>query len=55
MKWKSYKSVVKWNEAKRSEVIKNETLWEKFIWVVKWWEMKGWGESVSTICVGKKY
>ena len=31
----------------------NETLWEKFIWVVKWWEVKGWGERVSTICVGK--
>ena len=23
------------------------------VWVVKWWEVKGWGESVSTICVGK--
>jgi len=32
---------------------KNETLWEKFIWAVKWWEVKGWGESVSTVCVGK--
>ena len=32
---------------------KNETLWEKFVWVVKWWEVKGWGEPVSTICVGK--
>jgi len=32
---------------------KNETLWEKFMWVVKWWEVKGWGESVSTISVGK--
>ena len=21
----------------------------------KWWEVKGWGESVSTICVGEKY
>ena len=31
----------------------NETLCEKFIWVVKWWEVKGWGESVSTICVEK--
>ena len=32
---------------------KNETLWEKFICVVKWREVKGWGESVSTVCVGK--
>jgi len=29
------------------------SLWEKFIWVIKWWEVKGWGESMSTICVGK--
>ena len=28
-------------------------IWEKFIWVVKWWEMKGWGESVIKLCVGK--
>jgi len=53
MKWKSSKSIVKWNEVKWSEGGKNETLWEKFIWVVKWWAVKGWGESVSTICVGK--
>ena len=32
---------------------KNETLWGKFISVVKWREVKGWGESMSTICVGK--
>jgi len=44
---------VKWSEVKFREGGKNETLWEKFIWVVKWWEVKGWGESVSTICVGK--
>ena len=37
----------------RKEGGKNETLWEKFIWVVKWWEVKGWGESMSTICVAK--
>jgi len=24
-------------------------------WVVKWWEVKGWGESASARCVGKKY
>ena len=58
MKWKSSRSLVKWNEVKRSEVQcreggKNETLWEKFIWIVKWWEVNGWGESVSTVCVGK--
>ena len=23
------------------------------LWVVKWWEVKGWGESVSTVCAGK--
>ena len=49
---------MKWNELKWSEVQcreggKNETLGKKFVWVVKWWEVKGWGESVSTICVGK--
>jgi len=32
---------------------KNEPSWETFIWAVKWWEVKGWGESVSTVCVGK--
>ena len=53
MKWKSSKSVVKWNEVQCREGGKNKTLWEKFIWVVKWWEVKGWGESVSTVCVGK--
>ena len=58
MKWKSSTNIVKWNEVKWSAVQcreggKNETLWEKFIWVVKWWEVKGWGESVSTIRVGK--
>ena len=53
MKWKSSKIVVKWNEVQCREGSKNETLWETFIWVVKWWEVKGWGESVSTICVGE--
>jgi len=53
MKWKSSKSVVKWNEVKCREGGKNETSWDKFIWVVKWREVKGWGENVSTICVGK--
>ena len=55
MNWKSSKSVVKWNEVKWREREKNETLCEKVIWVVKWWEVKGWGERVSTICVGEKY
>jgi len=32
---------------------KNETLREKFIWAVKWGEVKGWGDSVSTVCVGE--
>ena len=32
---------------------KNVTLWEKFIWVIKWCEVKGCGESVSKVCVGK--
>jgi len=53
MKWKSSKSVAKWNEVKCREEIKNKTLWEKFVWVVKWWKMKGWGENMSTICVEK--
>ena len=58
MKWKSSKSVVKRSEAKWSAVQcteggKNETLWEKFLWVVKWWEVKGWGESVIKLRVGK--
>jgi hypothetical protein len=63
MKWKSSKSVVKWNkvtwnevkysEAQCREGVKNDTLWEKFILVVKWWEVKGWGESVIKLCVGK--
>ena len=44
---------VKWSVVQCREGGKNETLWEKFIWVVKWWEVKGWGESVSTVCVGK--
>ena len=33
--------------------VKTRLYGKKFIWVVKWWEVKGWGESVSTICVGK--
>jgi len=55
---RSYVRVVKWSEVKWSEVQcmeggKNEILWGKLIRVIKWWEMKGWGESVSTVCVGK--
>jgi len=46
-------SEVTWSKVKCREGGKNETLWDKFIWVVKWWEVKGWGESVSEICVGK--
>jgi len=44
---------MKWSAMKCREGGKNETLWEKFIWVVKWWKVKGWGERVSTIFVGK--
>ena len=44
---------VVWSEVQCREGGKNKTLWEKFIWVVKWWEVKGCGESVSTIWVGK--
>ena len=44
---------MKWSEVQCREWGKNETLWEKFIWVAKWWEVKGWGDSVIKLCVGK--
>ena len=54
MKWKSSKSVVKWSEVKCSVGKVGKTrLYRKSLWVVKWWEVKGWGESVSTVCVEK--
>ena len=53
--WEANSSLGSRKGGKCREGGKNETLWEKFIWLVKLspHSFTGWGESVSTICVGK--
>ena len=49
-----WKCKVKWSEVQCREGKGVKTrLYGKSLWVVKWWEVKGWGEKVSTVCVGR--